>query len=106
VPRRPVGTLEEICDHERDGFADILPRLTAAYDSLFATEFPYSMGIHQRPIASGDDGHFVTHTHFYPPLLRSASVRKFMVGFEMFGMPQRDFTPEEAARRLRLVLPS
>jgi UDPglucose--hexose-1-phosphate uridylyltransferase len=104
LPRRPVATLEEIRDDERDAFAEILSRMTAAYDALFATEFPYSMGIHQRPVTSTNDGHFVMHMHFYPPLLRSAQIRKFMVGFEMFAMPQRDFSPEKAAQRLRAAL--
>ena len=81
--------------------ADILKRLTTRYDNLFETSFPYSMGFHQAP-ADGEphpEWHF--HAHFYPPLLRSATVRKFMVGFEMLGMPQRDITPESAAQRLR-----
>ena len=81
--------------------ADILKRLTTRYDNLFETSFPYSMGFHQAP-ADGEphpEWHF--HAHFYPPLLRSATVRKFMVGFEMLGMPQRDITPESAAKRLR-----
>ena len=79
----------------------MLKRLTTSYDNLFETPFPYSMGFHQRPCdgAAHDEWHL--HAHFYPPLLRSATVRKFMVGFEMLGMPQRDMTPEDAAARLR-----
>ena len=86
---------------ERDGLAEILKRLTTRYDNLFEVSFPYSMGFHQRPTdgAAHREWHF--HAHFYPPLLRSATVRKFMVGFEMLGTPQRDITPEAAAQRLR-----
>ena len=75
--------------------------LTIRYDNLFEIDFPYSMGFHQSPTdgAAHPEWHF--HAHFYPPLLRSATVRKFMVGFEMLGSPQRDITPETAARRLR-----
>jgi UDPglucose--hexose-1-phosphate uridylyltransferase len=82
-------------------FADILKRVTTRYDNLFLTPFPYSMGFHQRPTdgASYEYVHF--HAHFYPPLLRSATVKKFLVGFELLGSPQRDITPEMAAERLR-----
>ena len=75
--------------------------MTIRYDNLFETAFPYSMGFHQSPTdgAAHPEWHF--HAHFYPPLLRSATVRKFMVGFEMLGSPQRDITPESAAQRLR-----
>ena len=77
---------------ERDALADVLKRLTTRYDNLFETPFPYSMGVHQQPIRdTGHDWHL--HLHFYPPLLRSATIRKFMVGFEMLGSPQRDFSP-------------
>ena len=88
-------------DAERDGLADILKRVTARYDRLFQAPFPYSMGFHQRPTDGRphEDWHF--HGHFYPPLLRSATVRKFMVGYEMLDTPQRDLTPEAAAQRLR-----
>ena len=87
----------------RHALGDVLKRLTTRYDNLFETSFPYSMGFHQRPTDGmpHDESHL--HAHFYPPLLRSATVRKFMVGFEMLGMPQRDFTPEDAAARLRSV---
>ena len=85
---------------ERDALADVLKRLTTRYDNLFETPFPYSMGVHQQPMHdAGHDWHL--HLHFYPPLLRSATIRKFMVGFEMLGSPQRDFSPEEAASRLQ-----
>jgi UDPglucose--hexose-1-phosphate uridylyltransferase len=104
LPRWPVSGLDGLTHQEFDGLADVLHRLTRAYDRLFGVPFPYSMGIHQRPCRLAEESHFTMHVHFYPPLLRSASVRKFMVGFEMLAMPQRDLTPEEAAARLRAVL--
>jgi UDPglucose--hexose-1-phosphate uridylyltransferase len=103
LPRRAVGDLSVLTDRERADLADVLSRLTKAYDQLFATAFPYTMGLHQRPTRLPAPG-FVFHMHFYPPLLRSASVRKHMVGFEMLGMAQRDLTPEAAAERLRACL--
>ena len=75
--------------------------LTIRYDNLFETSFPYSMGFHQRPTDGAAHPEWQLHAHFYPPLLRSASVKKFMVGFEMLASPQRDITPEAAAERLR-----
>jgi UDPglucose--hexose-1-phosphate uridylyltransferase len=104
LPRRFVSALDQLTSDEADGLADVLSRVTRAYDALFGVPFPYSMGIHQRPTRQPDSPHFTLHVHFYPPLLRSASVRKFMVGFEMLAMPQRDMTPEDAADRLRAVL--
>lgn len=101
LPRRSVSTLGELSASERLGLADVLHRLTAAYDALFDTSFPYTMGFHQAPTDGLSHEHFTLHAHFYPPLLRSATVRKFMVGFEMLAMPQRDLTPEVAAERLR-----
>jgi len=80
---------------------NILKRLTAKYDSVFETSFPYSMGFHLRPTDSEPHAEWHMHAHFYPPLLRSATVRKFMVGYEMLATPQRDVTPESAAERLR-----
>ena len=93
--------MEELSEAEANGLADILRALTIRYDNLFETAFPYSMGFHQSPTdgAAHPEWHF--HAHFYPPLLRSATVRKFMVGFEMLATPQRDITPESAAERLR-----
>jgi len=88
---------------ERRGLADIFKRLTARYDNLFSTSFPYSMGFHQRPTDGGSYDGVHLHAHFYPPLLRSASVRKFMVGYELLAEPQRDITPEQAAARLRAL---
>ena len=101
VSRRRVASLGELEGDERDGLADMLRQLTTRYDNLFKVPFPYTMGFHQRPTDghTHEGGHL--HAHFYPPLLRSATVRKFMVGFELLGMPQRDVTPEQAARRLR-----
>lgn len=95
------GSIDELNALERNAFADILKRLTTRYDNLFSTPFPYSMGLHQKPTdgKAHDYAHF--HAHFYPPLLRSATVRKFLVGFEILGSPQRDITPESAAGRLR-----
>jgi UDPglucose--hexose-1-phosphate uridylyltransferase len=104
LPRRAVSGLDRLTEGERDALADLLGRLTAAYDALFATACPYSMGLHQRPSKMIDDAHFVMHAHVYPPLLRSATIRKFMVGFEMLAMPQRDLTPEDAAARLRAAV--
>lgn len=101
LPRRALGDLTELNKLERTALADVLSDLTRLYDAVFDAPFPYTMGWHQRPPRLHADSGFVLHAHFYPPLLRSASVRKFMVGFEMLGMPQRDLTPEDAAARLR-----
>jgi diadenosine tetraphosphate (Ap4A) HIT family hydrolase len=105
VSTRHVDALPSLRDDERDALADILKQLTTRYDNLFEAPFPYSMGFHQQPMQGAADGVAHLHAHFYPPLLRSASVRKFMVGFELLGSPQRDFTPEDAAARLRAVSP-
>ncbi len=98
---RHFSSLTDLGPGEVSSLADILRRITARYDNLFEISFPYSMGFHQAPVDGGayPAAHF--HVHFYPPLLRSATVRKFMVGYEMLGMPQRDLTPETAAKRLR-----
>jgi UDPglucose--hexose-1-phosphate uridylyltransferase len=101
VSRRHVGALPDLSGEERDGLADILKRLTTRYDNLFEVSFPYSMGFHQRPTDGEEHREWHLHAHFYPPLLRSATVRKFMVGFELLAEPQRDITPESAAERLR-----
>jgi UDPglucose--hexose-1-phosphate uridylyltransferase len=85
----------------KSALADIMKRVTTRYDNLFETSFPYTMGFHQRPTDGPSHAHFHFHAHYYPPLLRSATVRKFMVGFEMLATPQRDITPESAADRLR-----
>jgi UDPglucose--hexose-1-phosphate uridylyltransferase len=101
LPRRVVTTLPELAGAERDALADILKRLTTRYDNIFEVSFPYSMGWHQRPTDGQEYPGWLLHAHFYPPLLRSATVRKFMVGFEMLGEPQRDIPAEAAAARLR-----
>ena len=99
--RRHAGTLLEFDGTERSAFAQILKQVTSTYDKVFAVPFPYSMGFHQSPTDREEHPEWHFHAHFYPPLLRSATVRKFMVGFEMLGTPQRDITPETAAERLR-----
>jgi len=101
LPRRHVVALPDLSGDERDALADILKRLTTRYDNLFETSFPYSMGWHGQPTDGERHAHWQLHAHFYPPLLRSATVKKFMVGYEMLGMPQRDITAEQAAERLR-----
>lgn len=101
VSRRHRTAIDQLAGGERDELAAILKEITTRYDSLFECSFPYSMGFHQRPTdgAAHDPWHF--HAHFYPPLLRSATVRKFMVGYELLCQPQRDITAESAAARLR-----
>ncbi len=101
IAREPAANLVELGDGARDGLADVLKRLTARYDNLFGVSFPYSAGIHQAPTDGLPHPEWHLHMHFYPPLLRSATVRKFMVGYEMMGEPQRDVTPESSADRLR-----
>jgi UDPglucose--hexose-1-phosphate uridylyltransferase len=95
------GSVDQFSVNERDALAEILKRLTTRYDNLFQTPFPYSMGFHQKPTDGQDHEYAHFHAHFYPPLLRSATIRKFLVGFEILGSPQRDITPEAAAERLR-----
>ncbi|MBL8228227.1 MAG: UDP-glucose--hexose-1-phosphate uridylyltransferase [Bryobacterales bacterium] len=97
-------SLDQFEDAERTGLADILKRVTSAYDRLFDVPFPYTMGLHQAPADGEPHDSFHFHVHFYPPLLRSATVKKFMVGFEMLGGPQRDITAESAAERLRQLV--
>lgn len=101
VSRRPAPHLSALGDRERDGLADVLKRLTSQYDALFDVSFPYSAGIHQAPTDGREHPEWHLHMHFFPPLLRSATVRKFLVGYEMLGEPQRDLTAESAAARLR-----
>ena len=103
LPRRHVARLPDLTGAERDALAGILKRLTTAYDNLFQTEFPYTFGWHGAPLQAGDFRHWQLHAHFYPPLLRSATVRKFMVGYEMLAEAQRDLTAESAAERLRTL---
>ena len=102
LPRRPVRHLPELDDAQRDGLAALLRQLLIRYDNLFGVPFPYSMGWHGAPGDAWDAArHWQLHAHFYPPLLRSATVRKFMVGYEMLAGTQRDITAEDAAARLR-----
>jgi UDPglucose--hexose-1-phosphate uridylyltransferase len=101
--RRHLGTLLEFKASEASQLAAILKQIVSTYDRVFEVAFPYSMGFHQSPM-KGDHQEWHFHAHFYPPLLRSATVRKFMVGFEMLGTPQRDITPEIAAEKLRSLI--
>ena len=101
LPRAHCGALAELDGPQRDDLAGILGRLTRRYNRLFDVTFPYSMGFHQPPTDGAAHPAWHLHAHFYPPLLRSATVRKFMVGYELLGQPQRDITPESAAARLR-----
>ncbi len=101
LPRRAVAELPALTGDERDALALLLKRLLIRYDNLFETSFPYSMGWHGQPTDGQLHPEWQLHAHFYPPLLRSATVRKFMVGYELMGNPQRDITPEQAAARLR-----
>ncbi|KAK9475198.1 galactose-1-phosphate uridyl transferase [Dipodascopsis tothii] len=100
LAKEHVGALADMSPKQQADLADVLQRLTRRYDNLFKTSFPYSMGMHQTPLHA-DDGLSHFHMHFYPPLLRSATVRKFLVGFEMLGEPQRDLSAEKAAKTLR-----
>ena len=101
VSRRHATGLDDLTAAERDSLALTMKRITTRYDNLFDVSFPYTMGFHQRPTDGQSHPEWHLHAHYYPPLLRSATVRKFMVGFEMLGTPQRDITPETAAERLR-----
>lgn len=103
MPREPWPDLPAVPWPVRQTLAAMINELTIRYDNLFATSFPYTMGFHQAPVGQTGEGHWVLHMHFYPPLLRSATVQKFMVGFEMLCEAQRDITPEQAAERLRQV---
>jgi UDPglucose--hexose-1-phosphate uridylyltransferase len=105
LPRFPVARMEALGPADRDDLAGVLKALTTRYDNLFRCSFPYSMGWHGAPYDGRDIDGWQLHAHFYPPLLRSATVRKFMVGFEMLAEAQRDLTPEQAAARLRAVSP-
>ncbi len=99
--RRHLGTFPEFNDPEVVQLAQLLQQVTSTYDKVFDVPFPYSMGFHQSPTDGSPHHEWHFHAHFYPPLLRSATIRKFMVGFEMLGMPQRDITPESAAAHLK-----
>jgi UDPglucose--hexose-1-phosphate uridylyltransferase len=119
IPRREIPSLPALTKEEQDGLAEALSQITKRYDNLFECSFPYSMGIHQAPLSGEAEEIAHLHLHFYPPLLRSATVRKFLVGYvssscrqiggicangdryELMAEPQRDITPEQAAERLR-----
>jgi UDPglucose--hexose-1-phosphate uridylyltransferase len=98
---RHLGAMDDLAQTERNSMAEILHRLCIRYDNLFEVPFPYTMGFHQRPTNGQPHPEWHFHAHYYPPLLRSATIPKFMVGYEMLGTPQRDLTPETAAERLR-----
>ena len=101
LPRRQVLRLPDLTEAERDALSDLLRRTLTRYDNLFETSFPYSMGWHGAPHDNGEYCGWQLHAHIYPPLLRSATVKKFMVGYELLAEAQRDITPEQAAKRLR-----
>ena len=103
LPRRHIDALPAATPEERRALADIMRRVTARYDNLFEVSFPYSMGWHQAPANDQPHEEWHLHAHFLPPLLRSATVKKFIAGFELLGNPQRDITPETAAERLRAL---
>lgn len=104
LPKKHLTSLGQFSDDEAAGLADAYRTLTQAYDRVFDCEFPYTAGIHQAPVTAGDHSAWQLHMHFYPPLLRSATVKKFMVGYEMLAAPQRDITAESAADTLRQAL--
>ena len=104
LPKQEVARVEDLTDPQRDGLASILKQVTGGYNRVFDTPFPYSMGLPPAPADGQPHPEWLLHVHFYPPLLRSASVRKFMVGFELLGSPQRDITPEAAAATLRAAI--
>lgn len=103
LPRSPVARMTDLVAETQVDLAIMLRQLLARYDGLFGCSFPYSMGWHGAPFTGVEPDHWTLHAHFYPPLLRSASIRKFMVGYEMLAEAQRDLTPEQAAERLRAV---
>jgi len=101
ISREHKASLVDLSSSERDSLAEVLKKTTASFDRVFQTPFPYSMGFHQAPTDGHEHSEWHLHAHFYPPLLRSATVRKFMVGYELLAGPQRDITPESAAETLR-----
>jgi len=104
VPKKQYSNITEISIKESLSFADAISKITKAYDKLFECSFPYSSGIHQAPTNGKSNNHWHWHMSFYPPLLRSATVKKFMVGYEMFGSPQRDITAEQAVAKLKNLI--
>ncbi|HAW76598.1 MAG TPA: galactose-1-phosphate uridylyltransferase, partial [Alteromonas australica] len=103
LPLFDVQSLDSISDQQTESLAEIIGEITTRYDNLFETSFPYSMGWHSAPFDNQAHPEWTLHAHFFPPLLRSASVRKFMVGYEMMAEAQRDLTPEQAADRLKAL---
>ena len=101
IPRRRISNILQLNSDERKDYAGAMKAVTVKYDNVFRTSFPYSSGLHQAPTDGRPHREWHFHMHFYPPLLRSAQVKKFMVGYEMLAEPQRDITPEESARTLR-----
>jgi len=101
VPKKHLKNIAELTSEESKAFAEAISVITKAYDKLFKTSFPYSSGIHQAPTNDQDHSHWHWHMSFYPPLLRSATVKKFMVGYELFGTPQRDISPEKATEMIK-----
>ncbi len=101
IPRRPMADITQMAKDEIEAYAECIRQVTVKYDNLFETSFPYSAGIHQAPTDGESHPEWHWHMVFYPPLLRSASVKKFMVGYEMLANPQRDISPEASAERLR-----
>ncbi|WP_372937269.1 UDP-glucose--hexose-1-phosphate uridylyltransferase [Seonamhaeicola sp.] len=104
VPKKHQSNILEMNNEDTYLYAEAISAITKAYDKLFNTSFPYSSGIHQAPTNGQDNNHWHWHMSFYPPLLRSATVKKFMVGYEMFGTPQRDITAEQAVKTLRKLI--
>ena len=104
VPTAPAAGFDDLSGDALEGLAGVLRETLIACDRLFGVPMPYSMGFHPRPADGQEHAEWQLHAHIYPPLLRSATVRKHMVGFEMLAMPQRDLTPESAAQRLRSAL--
>ena len=103
ISKRHIQNLLQFTEDEKTSLAEILKQITVKYDNLFETSFPYSAGIHQSPVNDGEHPEWHWHMHFYPPLLRSPTIKKFMVGYEMLASPQRDLLPEFAAEKLRAL---
>lgn len=103
LPKKSIQSMQAMSERQQWNLANILKCILTRYDNLFEVPFPYSMGWHQAPNNNRDNSHWHLHAHFYPPLLRSATVKKFLVGYEMLAEAQRDITPEQAAERLRKV---
>lgn len=104
IPKKTQNNITQMSNKESFAFADAISKITKVYDKLFESSFPYSSGIHQAPTNGETNVHWHWHMSFYPPLLRSATVKKFMVGYEMFGSPQRDITAEQAAEKLKKLI--